>query len=48
MKFHGFAIREDESLPETSEDTQPKLWHDEGMTSLTGTGICRHQGATEI
>ena len=48
LKWHAFAVREDESPPETSDDTQLKLWHDNGMNSLTGTGICRHQGATEI
>ena len=42
LKCHGFADSKDESPPDTSEDTQPKLWHDEGMNSLTGTGICRH------
>ena len=39
QKCLGFAVRGYESSPETSEDTQPKLWHDEGMDSLTAGGV---------
>ena len=30
------------------QSTQPKLWHSEGMNSLSGTGICGHQGSTKL
>ena len=49
LKGNGVAVRGyAENPPETSEDTQPKLWHGEGMNSLSGTGICQHQGSTEL
>ena len=45
---HSMAARGYERLPETSEHTQPKLWHDEGKNGLSGTGINRPQGSAEL
>ena len=37
-----------ESKRDTWEDRQPKLLHDEGMSSLLRKGTCKHQVTTEI
>ena len=34
LKCHGFAVRGYENPPTTSEDTQPQLWHGEGMVEI--------------